>query len=178
MDGNLRVVTLVHQGFEDLELWYPHLRLQEEGIAVHLAGEKAGTVYTGKHGVPAAADYGFSEIDAAGYDGLLIPGGWAPDKLRRYPEVLDLVRNMDARRKAIGQICHAGWVSISARIIKGRRVTSVSAIRDDMENAGGIWVDEAVVVDGNLVSSRRPQDLPLYVKAYLEVLMRGAEVQA
>jgi protease I len=100
-----------------------------------------------------------------------VPGGWAPDKLRRYPEVLDIVRDINDKGKPIGQICHAGWVLISANIIRGKRVTSTPGIKDDMENAGGIWVDKSVVVDGNIVSSRKPQDLPDYMKAYVKLLL-------
>jgi protease I len=165
-----KVINLVHEEFEDLELWYPMLRLREEGITVHLVGEIKGASYRGKHGVPATADFGFGEVRAGDYDGLLVPGGWAPDKLRRFPECLALVRDMQAAGKPIGQICHAGWVLISAGVLKGKRVTSVGAIRADMENAGALWVDEPVVVDGNLVSSRRPPDLPQYVRAFIRLL--------
>jgi protease I len=165
-----KVIALVDHEFEDLELWYPIMRLQEEGATVHLAGPKAKETYTGKYGVPAVSDYGFSEINAADYDAILVPGGWAPDKLRRFPEVLDMVKYMDEHRKPIGQICHAGWVLISAKILKGRRVTSTPGIRDDMENAGATWIDEAVVIDEHIVSSRRPPDLPPYAKAFADVL--------
>jgi protease I len=167
-----KVINLVHEAFEDLELWYPVLRLQEEEVTVHLVGETRGAVYKGKHGVPAVADFAFAEVRAADYDGLLVPGGWAPDRLRRFPECLELVRAMDQAGKPIGQICHAGWVLASAGILKGRRVTSVPAIRDDLANAGAQWLDEAVVVDGNLVSSRRPPDLPQYARAFLQLLAR------
>jgi protease I len=167
-----KIINLVHQDFEDLELWYPTLRLQEEGITVHLVGEAKGAAYRGKHGVPAVADFGFAEVRPGDYDGLLVPGGWAPDKLRRFPECLALVRAIHGADKPIGQICHAGWVLASAGILKGRRVTSVGAIRDDLVNAGAQWVDEAVVVDGNLVSSRRPPDLPQYARAFVELLRR------
>ncbi|MBW7457546.1 DJ-1/PfpI family protein, partial [Paenibacillus sepulcri] len=107
-------------------------------------------------------------VDSSQVDGLLVPGGWAPDKLRRYPQVLQLVKDMDAAAKPIGQICHAGWVLISAKILSGRKVTSTPGIRDDMENAGAVWIDEPVVVDGNLISSRRPPDLPPYAKAFVD----------
>ncbi|HMM19823.1 MAG TPA: type 1 glutamine amidotransferase domain-containing protein [Selenomonadales bacterium] len=170
MTGLKKVVQLVHQDFEDLELWYPVLRLREEGIAVQLAGERAGEVYRGKYGVPAQADVSFTAINPADYDGLLVPGGWAPDKLRRFPEVLALVRHMDGAGKPIGQICHAGWVLASAGILAGRTVTSTPGIRDDLVNAGAVWVDEEAVVDRNLVSGRRPPDLPMYMRAFIDVL--------
>ncbi|WP_328793722.1 type 1 glutamine amidotransferase domain-containing protein [Heliomicrobium undosum] len=172
-NGTLKALQLIDHDFEDLELWYPVLRLREAGVTVHLAGEKAGEKYIGKYGVPAVADLSFDDIDADDYDALLVPGGWAPDKLRRFPAVLELVRRMDAQKKPIGQICHAGWVLISAKILQGRRVTSTPGIRDDMENAGAVWFDEPAVVDGHLVSSRRPPDLPQYMQAFLEVLYKG-----
>lgn len=167
----IKVLQLIDHDFEDLELWYPVLRLREAGVEVHLAGEKAQETYHGKYGVPAVSDCSFLEELAGDYTALLVPGGWAPDKLRRYPEVLKLVQDFNAANKPIGQICHAGWVLISAKIIKGRKVTSTPGIRDDMENAGAIWLDEPVVVDGNIISSRRPPDLPEYMKAFLQVLL-------
>lgn len=170
MEKKGKIICLIHDSFEDLELWYPVLRLREEGFTVHIAGEKANIKYIGKYGVPAVSDLAFSDIDCNEYDGLLVPGGWAPDKLRRYPEVLDIVRNINETGKPIGQICHGGWVLISAGILRGKRVTSTPGIKDDMTNAGGIWSDEPVVVDGNIVSSRKPQDLPEYMKAFIKLL--------
>lgn len=164
------VICLLDDEFEDLELWYPVYRVREEGASVLFAGPEKGRTHIGKYGVPAKADLSFDEVDSAAIDGLLVPGGWAPDKLRRYPKVLELVKAMDAARKPIGQICHAGWVLISAKILEGRNVTSTPGIRDDMENAGATWIDEAVVVDGHIISSRRPPDLPPYGKAFVEAL--------
>lgn len=168
--ANKKVIALVEEEFEDLELWYPILRLREEGATVHLVGKEAGKTYMGKYGVPAEADYAFGEINADQYDAILVPGGWAPDKLRRYPEVLEFVRSMDAAEKPIGQICHAGWVLISANILQGKNVTSTPGIKDDMTNAGAVWHDEPVTVDGHIISSRRPPDLPPYVKAFADKL--------
>ena len=165
-----KVISLVHHDFEDLELWYPIHRLREEGAVVHLAGEEAGKEYKGKYGVPAQSDFAYSEIKANDYDAILVPGGWAPDKIRRFPEVLSLLQEMNASEKVIGQICHAGWVLISAKILNGKKVTSTPGIRDDMENAGAIWHDEPVVTDGHLVSSRRPPDLPDYMREFIRVL--------
>lgn len=165
-----KVICLVDEEFEDLELWYPIYRVREEGAEVHLAGAEKGKTYIGKYGVPATAEYAFEELNSEDYDGILVPGGWAPDKLRRYPKVLQLVKEMDAAKKPIGQICHAGWVLISAKILQGRKVTSTPGIRDDMENAGAIWFDEAVVVDEHIVSARRPPDLPPYAKAFVDAL--------
>jgi len=165
-----KVIALVDHEFEDLELWYPVLRLQEEGATVHYVGPQAKEKYIGKYGVPAFSDFGFNDIKVEEYDAILVPGGWAPDKLRRYPEVLEMVKYMNQYKKPIGQICHAGWVLISAKILTGIKVTSTPGIKDDMENAGAIWLDEAVVVDGHIISSRRPPDLPPYVKAFADVL--------
>ncbi|MGP4039950.1 type 1 glutamine amidotransferase domain-containing protein [Gracilibacillus sp. D59] len=167
---NKKVIALVDEDFEDLELWYPILRLREEGATVDLVGKEANQKYIGKYGVPANSDYAFSDINAEDYDGILVPGGWAPDKLRRFPEVLEMVRYMDQAKKPIGQICHAGWVLVSAGILRGKKVTSTPGIKDDMTNAGGLWSDEPVVTDGHIISSRRPPDLPPYVKAYADFL--------
>ncbi|MBJ6363259.1 type 1 glutamine amidotransferase [Paenibacillus sp. MAHUQ-46] len=164
------VICLLDNDFEDLELWYPVYRVREEGATVLFAGPEKGKKHIGKYGVPAVADLSFDELDSKSIDGLLVPGGWAPDMLRRYPKVLQIVRELDADHKPIGQICHAGWVLISAKILNGRKVTSTPGIRDDMENAGATWLDEAVVVDGNLISARRPPDLPPYGKAFVDAL--------
>src|SRR5690625_285802 len=165
-----KVIALVDHEFEDLEHWYPVYRLREEGAQVDLVGPEAGATYKGKYGVPAKTDYAFTDIDAEDYDAILVPGGWAPDQLRRYPEVLEFIRVMDEAKKPIGQICHAGWVLVSANVLQGKKVTSTPGIKDDMTNAGATWVDEAVVVDGHLISSRRPPDLPPYVKAFADKL--------
>ncbi|SET00056.1 protease I [Oceanobacillus limi] len=165
-----KVIALIDEDFEDLELWYPILRLQEEGAQVDLVGKEAKNKYIGKYGVPAESDYSFSDITIEDYDAILVPGGWAPDKLRRFPEVLDFVKHMDQAKKLIGQICHAGWVLISADILQGKKVTSTPGIKDDMTNAGATWVNEAVTVDGHLISSRRPPDLPEYMKVFADKL--------
>lgn len=165
-----KVIQLVSDDFEDLELWYPVLRLREEGAKVDIVGEEANVKYVGKYGVPIESDLAFRDINPDDYDALLVPGGWSPDKLRRYEEVLQMTRSMEHEKKPIGQICHAGWVLISAGILKGKTVTSTPGIKDDMMNAGATWLNEAVVVDGHLVSSRRPPDLPDYMKEFIKVL--------
>jgi protease I len=166
----MNVASLVHNDFEDLEFWYPTLRLREAGYTVDIVGEEKGKKYIGKYGVPAESTHTFELLDSHQYDVVLIPGGWAPDKLRRFPAVLQFIKGMDEKGAIIGEICHAGWVSISAGILKGRRVTSTPGIRDDMENAGATWVDAPVVTDRNLVSSRRPPDLPAYAAALLTAI--------
>jgi len=172
MQNEYRVLCLLEKDFEDLELWYPILRLREAGVFVDLAAPEKSKVYYGKYGVPAEATIALDQVDPTTYDGLLVPGGWAPDKLRRYEEVLNIVKHMDQARKPIGHICHAGWVLTSADIVKGRKVTSTPGIKDDMIHAGAIWMDEPVVVDEHIVSSRRPPDLPDYMRAYIKVLFK------
>lgn len=167
---NKKVIAILDHDFEDLELMYPVLRLREEGADVHLVGKEAKQTYTGQYGIPATSDYGFTDVDPNAYDGILVPGGWAPDKLRRYPEVLKFIQVMDEAKKPIAQICHAGWVLISANILKGRTVTSTPGIKDDMTNAGATWIDKDVVIDDNIISSRRPPDLPPFAKAFADKL--------
>ena len=145
-----KVIALVEHEAHDIEHWYPVYRLREEGVQVDLVGKEANVTYRGKYGAPAKSDLAFTDIDSKDYDGILIPGGWAPDKLRRYPELLKIIQELNEADKTIGQICHAGWVLISADILKGKKVTSTPAIKDDMTNAGATWVNEEVVVDGSL----------------------------
>jgi protease I len=153
-----------------MELLYPLYRLREEEVAVTVAGLDDQPV-TGKKGHgPVPVDTTVDGLAANDFDALVIPGGYAPDKLRRSEAVLDLVRAFDEAAKPVAFICHAGWVPISAKIVKGRRATSVGAIRDDMVNAGVDWVDEATVVDGNLISARTPADLGPWMKALLRAL--------
>jgi protease I len=164
-----RIAVLAEDMYEDPELWYPYYRLLEAGAEVQLVGPEA-KVYESKHGYPAKADIPASEVTADDFDAVVVPGGFAPDRLRRYQSILDLVRGVYEKGGVVGAICHAGWVPISAGILKGRRATSVSAIKDDMVNAGVDWVDEAVVVDENLVTSRTPRDLPAFLPALIEAI--------
>jgi len=165
------VLILAGPDYEDMELQYPRYRLLEEGARVVIAGIGEQT-YTGKKGYPVTVDVQIGDVDPASIDAVVIPGGWAPDKLRRVPEVLDLVRRVHEEDKTVAFICHAGWVPISAGILKGRRCTSVGAIRDDMVNAGVDWVNESCVVDGNLVTARTPDDLPAWLPAVIETIAR------
>jgi protease I len=166
---NKRVLSIVSEDYDDLELFYPMLRLREEGATVELAGLEKKT-YKGKFGLSTESDLTFDEVDITKYDAILIPGGWAPDKLRRFDIVLDFVRYMNDNDRVIGMICHAGWVLSSADILKGRKVTSTPGIKHDLMHAGATWVDEAVVVDGNLISGRRPPDLPNYLPKLIEAI--------
>ena len=165
-----KVLVLAADLFEDIELLYPIYRLREEEAEVTVAGLTRDPVKGKKGHGPVEVDATVDEVDAGDFDALVVPGGFAPDKLRRSPAVLDLVRAFDGAAKPIAFICHAGWVPISAGILKGRRATSVDAIRDDMVNAGCDWVDEACVVDGNLVSARTPADMGPWTKELLRLL--------
>ncbi|HEY7042417.1 MAG TPA: type 1 glutamine amidotransferase domain-containing protein [Nocardioidaceae bacterium] len=165
-----KVLVLAADLFEDMELLYPVFRLREEGVAVTIAGLDDEPVHGKKGYGPLDVDTTVDAVAADGFDALVVPGGFAPDKLRRSAKVLDLVRGFDTAGKPIAFICHAGWVPISAKILSGRRATSVGAIRDDMENAGVDWVDEATVVDGNLISARTPDDLGPWMKALFAAL--------
>jgi protease I len=155
--------------YEDLELWYPKIRLEEEGASCVVAG-LGDKVYQGKRGYPITPDATVDEVEARDFDALVIPGGYAPDILRRSDRVLALTREIDQAGKPLAFICHAGWVPISAGIVRGRRGTSVGAIKDDLINAGMLWEDSPVVVDGNFITSRTPADLPHFCRALIGAL--------
>ncbi len=165
-----KILILVDDIYEDLEFWYPRIRLEEAGFRVIVAGPAAAHSYKGKHGYPCKSDISFQEINNKDFMGVIIPGGYAPDRIRRHKEVLEAVHQFDKENKLVAFICHAGWVACSAKILKGRKATSFSGIKDDLENAGAHWTDEAVVVDSNLISSRCPSDLPVFLKAILHFL--------
>ena len=165
-----RALILVESGYEEFELWVPYYRLLEEGIAVACVGPKAGALYAGKHGIEARADVSFSEADLKSAQAVIIPGGWAPDRLRTHPEAIALVKGAHERGIVIAAICHAGSLLVSADIVRGRRVTSYRSIRDDLRAAGAEWMDEPVVVDGNLITSRTPSDLPVFLPAILAAI--------
>jgi protease I len=166
------VAILVGPDYEDLEVWYPKLRLEAAGFQAPLVGAE-GQTYRGKHGYPAPTELPLTKVDHARLAGVLAPGGWAPDKLRRDPAILDLVRQVHGDGGLVATICHGPWILISAGIVRGRRMTSTVGIRDDLVNAGATWVDEAVVLDGNILSSRVPRDLPAFGEAMVAAL-RGA----
>src|SRR5262245_11816783 len=166
------ILILVGPEYEDLEVWYPKLRLEEAGFAVKLAG-LGEREYRGKHGYPCPVDGHVRDFAAADLAGIVAPGGWAPDKLRRDSEVLARVREIDAAGKMVATICHGPWILISAGIVRGRTLTSTVGIRDDLVNAGATWVDQPVVVDDNIVSSRVPKDLPAFGAAFVNLLNRS-----
>jgi len=164
------VALFLENLFNDQEFIYPRYRLEEAGARVIVAAPAAGREYASKHGLAMTSDVAFDELDAAKCDGVVIPGGYAPDLMRRSQAALAFVRALDGAGKLVAYICHAGWVPVSAGILKGRRSTSVSSIKDDMVNAGALWEDAAAVVDRNLVSSRTPADLPAFMRAVITVL--------
>jgi protease I len=162
---------LVGPGFEDLEFWVPYMRMQEEGADVKVIGTKAGEICTSKSGgLTAESQMAAGRITADELDALLVPGGWAPDKLRRDRNILQLVQNMNTQGKVLGFICHAGWVAASAGICRGKRATGSTGIKDDMENAGAIWVDEPAFREGNLVWGRVVADIPTYCRELIAAL--------
>ena len=174
----MKAIVLIENHYEDSELIYPYYRLQEAGFEVDLVGPEADTVYTGKNGVPMTSDLAAEDVDVSEYDVVVIPGGYSPDHMRRHEAMVDIVRDADAAGKTVAAICHAGWLLAEAGIVKGRRITSFFAIKTDMVNAGGDWVDEEVVVDGNLVTSRHPGDLPAFTRAILEMTRSAQAAKA
>ena len=169
-----RAAVMIGPLFEDAEAIYPLYRLREAGAEVTVVGLDAGATVPGKKGVDLEAERAAADLDADDLDLLVIAGGYGPDKLRTDDGVLALVRDLHDQGKTIAFICHAGWVPVSAGIVDGRRVTSVQAIADDLRNAGAEWEDSEVVVDGNLISSRRPDDLPAFMRATIEVAAHAA----
>ena len=167
-----KILILVDDIYEDMELWYPKIRLTEAGAKVTVAGVEKRT-YHGKHGYPVKADGKISSYKPEDFDCVVVPGGYAPDRLRRSGEVLDFVRRMHEDGKVVAAICHAAWVPISAGIVKGKTMTCFSAIKDDLVNAGANYVDKAVVVDGAIVTSRTPGDLPDFLRAIIGLLGRA-----
>ena len=167
-----KVVLLAENLYQDLELWVPYYRLKEEGAEVTVVGSGSSRIYAGKYGYPIEVEKEAKEIDMDKYHGVVIPGGYAPDVMRRYPEMVRIVREADQKKKVIAAICHAGWMLASAGILKGRKVTGFFAIKDDLVNAGANYVDEEVVRDGNLVTSRKPDDLPAFCREMIDALSK------
>ena len=164
------ILIFVDQNYEDLELWYPKIRMEEAGFKSVVAGPKAKETYQAKHGYPCIAEVSYEEVQSKDYEALIIPGGFSPDRIRRNLKALSIVKEIYEAKKPIAFICHGGWVPISAKILRDKNVTGTLAIRDDLENAGATFLDQPVVVDGNLISSRTPKDLPEFTKAILKQL--------
>jgi protease I len=167
------VAVLAEDLYEDLELWYPVYRFREAGAKVTIVGGGASG-YSSKHGYPVTPDATAENVNAADIDAVIIPGGYAPDRMRRHKAMVDLVRDVFARGKVVAAICHGGWMLVSADVVRGRKATCFFAIRDDLVNAGARYEDREVVRDGNLVTSRKPEDLPAFSRAIMQA-MSGVE---
>jgi len=169
-----RVAILAENLYQEMELWVPYYRLKEAGAAVKVIGTGSAKSYTSKHGYPVAVDAAADEVKAKDFDAVIIPGGYAPDLMRRSTAMVGLVREAFQQGKVVAAICHAGWMLCSAGILKGKTATCFHAIKDDMVNAGARYVDEEVVVDGNLITSRKPDDLPAFCREIAKALEKAA----
>lgn len=167
-----RVAVLVENLYQELEVWYPVLRMREAGAEVTTVGTGA-PVYSSKLGYEVRADRSAEQVDPADFDAIVIPGGFAPDRMRLHKPMVDLVREMSRRGKIVAAICHGGWMLSSANIVRGKKVTGYIAIKDDLVNAGASYEDSEVVRDGNLITSRKPDDLPAFCRAILQALTEG-----
>ena len=165
-----RIALLVDNLYQEMEVWYPYFRFKEAGAEVVTVGAKAGEMYTSKHGYPIRCDRSYDEAHAADFDGLIVPGGYAPDHIRRHESAIRLVREINDAGKLVASICHGPWVLCSAGVLRGRKATCFFAIKDDVINAGAKYSDAEVVVDDNLVTSRKPDDLPAFCKASIQVV--------
>ncbi|MHB1416410.1 MAG: type 1 glutamine amidotransferase domain-containing protein [Chloroflexota bacterium] len=165
-----KVAVLVENLYDEKELWYPTIRLKEEEAEVTLVGPAKGNTYESKHGMPATADVAAADVKGGDFDAVIIPGGYSPDHMRRTPAMVEFVKDANAKGKVIGAICHAGWMLVSADALRGKKATSFYSIKDDLVAAGAKWVDEEVVRDGNLVTSRNPNDLPVFCRTIIGAL--------
>ena len=166
-----KIAILVDNIYQEMEVWYPLFRFQEAGAQVVTVGPKAGEKYLSKLGYPVTCDLSYDAASPAHFDGVIIPGGYAPDHIRRHPRAIHFVRDIDAEGKLVAAICHGPWVLCSTGTLKGRNATCFFAIKDDVINAGGIYSDAEVVVDRNLVTSRKPEDLPAFCRESIKVLL-------
>jgi protease I len=165
-----RVAVFVEDHYQVLEVWYPYLYLRGEAFETVFVGPGRSKTYSSKQGYPVEEELSIDKANPADFDAVVIPGGYAPDMMRRHPAMIDFVKVMDSAGKVVAAICHGPWIAASAGILKGRKVTSFFAIKDDVVNAGATWLDQDVVVDGNLISSRDPYDLPAFCKQIAKAL--------
>jgi protease I len=165
-----KAAVLIEEQYQELEVWCPYYRLKEAGVDVVLLGKEKGAVYKGKFGYPATAEAGYRDVKAGDFDAVIVPGGFAPDFMRRYPEPAKLVADAAKAGKVIASICHGAWLLASANVLKGKKATCFYAIADDVKNAGAKYVDEEVVVDGKLITARKPEDIPAFCAAIVKAL--------
>ena len=165
-----RIAILAENMYQEMELWVPYYRLREEGAEVKVVGADGARSYASKHGYPVTVDVQADQVKAVEFDAVVVPGGYAPDMMRRHPAMVALVREAAQQGKVVAAICHAGWMLVSAGILKGRKATSFFSIKDDLVAAGADWVDAEVVVDGGLITSRNPNDLPAFCRAIVAAL--------
>jgi protease I len=168
-----RIAILAENLYQEMELWVPYYRFKEEGAEVKVVGAGDAKSYASKHGYPVSVDVQAEQVKAVEFDAVVVPGGYAPDMMRRHPAMVGLVREAAQQGKVVAAICHAGWMLVSAGVLKGRKATSFFSIKDDLVAAGATWVDQEVVVDGNLITSRRPDDLPAFCRAIVGALAKS-----
>jgi protease I len=168
-----RVAILAENMYQEMELWVPYYRLREEGAEVKIVGAAGAQSYTSKHGYPVTVDVQAQSTTAVEFDAVVVPGGYAPDMMRRHEAMVRLVREAAQQGKVVAAICHAGWMLVSAGIVKGKNATSFSSIKDDLVAAGAKWVDAEVVVDGTLITSRKPDDLPAFCREIITALSKS-----
>ncbi|MFA5059467.1 MAG: type 1 glutamine amidotransferase domain-containing protein [Candidatus Omnitrophota bacterium] len=169
-DRQKKIAILAEDLYQVLEIWYPLLRLKEEGVDVVVIGTGTKETYGSKEGYPVKVHCSVDQADANDFDGVIIPGGYAPDMLRRFPKVIDFIKHLHVKNRIVAAICHGGWLLVSADILKKRKVTCFFAIKDDLIAAGAQYIDKEVVVDGNLITSRKPEDLPAFTKEIINAL--------
>ena len=169
-----RIAILAENLYQEMELWVPYYRLKEEGAEVKVVGAGGATSYASKHGYPVSVDAQAEAVSAVEFDAVIVPGGYAPDMMRRHEAMVRLVREAAQHGKVVAAICHAGWMLASADVVRGKDVTSFFSIKDDMVNAGARWVDREVVVDGTLITSRKPDDLPAFCREIVRALSKSA----
>jgi len=169
LDGK-RIALMLDEGYQELEVWYPYYRLGEEGTVVTLVGPEAGRTYSSKLGYPCVSQVAAGDVSGADFDAVVVPGGWAPDFMRRNESMIRFIQQCAKARIVLAAICHGGWMLCCTDALRGRRATSFVAIRHDMINAGADWVDAECVVDGNVITSRKPDDLPAFCAAIIAAL--------
>lgn len=167
-----KVAVLVEHQYQELEVWYPYYRLKEAGANVVMVGPEAGVSFPSKLGYPAKSEKAARDLKASDFDGMIIPGGFAPDYIRRDPATIQLVRDMAAAGKIMAAICHGPWVLCSTTALRGKKATCFFAIKDDVINAGATYFDEETVVDGNIITARKPDDLPAFTVAFMKALLK------